>query len=160
MSGSAQARTVLLASPRSFCAGVERAIAVVENLLDQRGGPIYVRKQIVHNVHVVADLQARGAVFVDELAPFRKGRRPDPTRSSTRLRKETGPIRPTDVDDPERRGSVGQTPFRQLNQPYGRLLSSERAASSALTVADACPPRIRSIAERSSVIAPAGIPSQ
>jgi 4-hydroxy-3-methylbut-2-enyl diphosphate reductase len=46
---------------------VERAIAVVEQLLDQRGGPIYVRKQIVHNTHVVADLQARGAVFVDEL---------------------------------------------------------------------------------------------
>ncbi len=63
----AGARTVLLASPRSFCAGVERAIAVVEQLLDQRGGPIYVRKQIVHNLHVVADLQARGAVFVDEL---------------------------------------------------------------------------------------------
>jgi 4-hydroxy-3-methylbut-2-en-1-yl diphosphate reductase len=63
----AGARTVLLASPRSFCAGVERAIAVVERLLDQRGGPIYVRKQIVHNTHVVADLQARGAVFVDEL---------------------------------------------------------------------------------------------
>jgi 4-hydroxy-3-methylbut-2-en-1-yl diphosphate reductase len=63
----AGARTVLLAAPRSFCAGVERAIAVVERLLDQRGGPIYVRKQIVHNIHVVADLQARGAVFVDEL---------------------------------------------------------------------------------------------
>lgn len=60
-------RTVLLASPRSFCAGVERAIAVVEQLLDQRGGPIYVRKQIVHNIHVVADLQTRGAVFVEEL---------------------------------------------------------------------------------------------
>ena len=59
--------TVLLAAPRSFCAGVERAIEVVERLLDQRGGPIYVRKQIVHNTHVVADLQARGAVFVDEL---------------------------------------------------------------------------------------------
>ena len=61
-------RTVLLAAPRSFCAGVERAIAVVEQLLGQRGGPIYVRKQIVHNSHVVADLQTRGAVFVDELA--------------------------------------------------------------------------------------------
>jgi 4-hydroxy-3-methylbut-2-en-1-yl diphosphate reductase len=61
------ALTVLLAAPRSFCAGVERAIAVVEGLLDHRGGPIYVRKQIVHNLHVVADLQARGAVFVDEL---------------------------------------------------------------------------------------------
>jgi 4-hydroxy-3-methylbut-2-enyl diphosphate reductase len=60
-------RTVLLASPRSFCAGVERAIEVVEALLDQRGGPIFVRKQIVHNRHVVADLEARGAVFVDEL---------------------------------------------------------------------------------------------
>ncbi|MGH3882999.1 MAG: 4-hydroxy-3-methylbut-2-enyl diphosphate reductase [Pseudonocardiaceae bacterium] len=66
-SNPAQARTLLLASPRSFCAGVERAIAVVEQLLDQRGGPIYVRKQIVHNIHVVADLQERGAVFVDEL---------------------------------------------------------------------------------------------
>jgi 4-hydroxy-3-methylbut-2-enyl diphosphate reductase len=65
--GPTGARTVLLASPRSFCAGVERAIAIVEQLLDQRGGPIYVRKQIVHNTHVVADLQARGAVFVDEL---------------------------------------------------------------------------------------------
>ncbi|MBV8995524.1 MAG: 4-hydroxy-3-methylbut-2-enyl diphosphate reductase [Pseudonocardiales bacterium] len=61
------ALTVLLASPRSFCAGVERAIAVVEQLLQQRGGPIYVRKQIVHNTHVVADLEARGAVFVEEL---------------------------------------------------------------------------------------------
>jgi len=60
-------RTVLLASPRSFCAGVERAIAAVEQLLADRGGPIYVRKQIVHNTHVVAGLQTRGAVFVDEL---------------------------------------------------------------------------------------------
>jgi 4-hydroxy-3-methylbut-2-enyl diphosphate reductase len=60
-------RRVLLAAPRSFCAGVERAIEVVERLLDQRGGPVHVRKQIVHNTHVVADLEARGAVFVDEL---------------------------------------------------------------------------------------------
>ncbi|MEU5693021.1 4-hydroxy-3-methylbut-2-enyl diphosphate reductase [Actinosynnema sp. NPDC020468] len=58
---------VLLASPRSFCAGVERAVEIVEHLLDQRGGPIHVRKQIVHNTHVVAGLEARGAVFVDEL---------------------------------------------------------------------------------------------
>jgi 4-hydroxy-3-methylbut-2-enyl diphosphate reductase len=60
-------RTVLLASPRSFCAGVERAIEIVERALEQRGAPIYVRKQIVHNEHVVADLERRGAVFVDEL---------------------------------------------------------------------------------------------
>jgi 4-hydroxy-3-methylbut-2-enyl diphosphate reductase len=60
-------RTILLASPRSFCAGVERAIEVVEQLLAQRQKPIYVRKQIAHNTHVVADLESRGAVFVDEL---------------------------------------------------------------------------------------------
>ncbi|HEX7746989.1 MAG TPA: 4-hydroxy-3-methylbut-2-enyl diphosphate reductase [Micromonosporaceae bacterium] len=58
---------VLLASPRSFCAGVERAIAVVEQALRQHGPPVYVRKQIVHNARVVADLRTRGAVFVDEL---------------------------------------------------------------------------------------------
>ncbi|MGM1060180.1 4-hydroxy-3-methylbut-2-enyl diphosphate reductase [Saccharothrix sp. Mg75] len=58
---------VLLASPRSFCAGVERAVDIVDRLLDQRGGPVHVRKQIVHNTHVVAELEARGAVFVDEL---------------------------------------------------------------------------------------------
>jgi 4-hydroxy-3-methylbut-2-enyl diphosphate reductase len=59
--------TVLLAAPRSFCAGVERAIEIVERVLKQTDGPVYVRKQIVHNAHVVADLAARGAVFVDEL---------------------------------------------------------------------------------------------
>lgn len=66
-------RTVLLAGPRSFCAGVERAIAVVERLLEQRGGPVYVRKQIVHNTHVVAELEARGAVFVEELVAVPDG---------------------------------------------------------------------------------------
>ncbi len=62
-----QSRTVLLAAPRAFCAGVERAIEIVERLLAARGGPIHVRKQIVHNAHVVAELEKRGAVFVDEL---------------------------------------------------------------------------------------------
>ena len=60
-------RQVLLAGPRSFCAGVERAIEIVEQALEQRGPPVYVRKQIVHNTHVVAELERRGAVFVDEL---------------------------------------------------------------------------------------------
>ena len=64
---AAGSRTVLLAGPRSFCAGVERAIEVVERALEQRGRPIYVRKQIVHNVHVVGELEERGAVFVEEL---------------------------------------------------------------------------------------------
>jgi 4-hydroxy-3-methylbut-2-enyl diphosphate reductase len=66
-------RTVLLASPRSFCAGVERAIDVVARLLDDRSGPIYVRKQIVHNAIVVADLERRGAVFVEELDEVPEG---------------------------------------------------------------------------------------
>jgi 4-hydroxy-3-methylbut-2-en-1-yl diphosphate reductase len=60
-------RSVLLAAPRSFCAGVDRAIEIVELALQQRGAPVYVRKQIVHNEHVVAELAGRGAVFVEEL---------------------------------------------------------------------------------------------
>jgi 4-hydroxy-3-methylbut-2-en-1-yl diphosphate reductase len=60
-------RAVLLAGPRSFCAGVERAIQIVERALEQQGAPIYVRKEIVHNKRVVGDLAGRGAVFVDEL---------------------------------------------------------------------------------------------
>jgi 4-hydroxy-3-methylbut-2-en-1-yl diphosphate reductase len=60
-------RQVLLAGPRSFCAGVDRAIEIVEQVLAQRGAPVYVRKQIVHNTHVVTDLEQRGAIFVDEL---------------------------------------------------------------------------------------------
>jgi 4-hydroxy-3-methylbut-2-en-1-yl diphosphate reductase len=59
-------REVLLAEPRSFCAGVDRAIATVEQALDRHGAPVYVRRQIVHNSHVVADLERRGAVFVQE----------------------------------------------------------------------------------------------
>jgi 4-hydroxy-3-methylbut-2-en-1-yl diphosphate reductase len=60
-------RQVLLAGPRSFCAGVERAIEIVERALEVAGPPVYVRKQIVHNTRVVGDLTSRGAVFVDEL---------------------------------------------------------------------------------------------
>jgi 4-hydroxy-3-methylbut-2-en-1-yl diphosphate reductase len=56
---------VLVAAPRSFCAGVVRAIDIVEKLLEQHGPPVYVRHEIVHNVHVVRDLEARGAVFVE-----------------------------------------------------------------------------------------------
>jgi 4-hydroxy-3-methylbut-2-en-1-yl diphosphate reductase len=58
-------KKVLVASPRSFCAGVVRAIDIVEKLLEQHGPPVYVRHEIVHNVHVVQDLEARGAVFVN-----------------------------------------------------------------------------------------------
>jgi len=59
-------KRVLLASPRGYCAGVERAVDTVERALEHYGAPVYVRKQIVHNIHVVRDLEARGAIFVDE----------------------------------------------------------------------------------------------
>jgi 4-hydroxy-3-methylbut-2-enyl diphosphate reductase len=66
-------RQVLLAGPRSFCAGVERAIEIVERALDGAAAPVYVRKQIVHNTHVVSGLEQRGAVFVDELGEVPQG---------------------------------------------------------------------------------------
>jgi 4-hydroxy-3-methylbut-2-enyl diphosphate reductase len=59
-------KRVLLASPRGYCAGVERAVETVELALEHYGAPIYVRKQIVHNAHVVRDLEARGAIFVED----------------------------------------------------------------------------------------------
>ncbi len=64
---------VLLSRPRGFCAGVERAIEVVQRALDKFGAPVYVRHEIVHNTVVVQDLQARGAVFVDELSEVPSG---------------------------------------------------------------------------------------
>jgi 4-hydroxy-3-methylbut-2-enyl diphosphate reductase len=60
-------RQIMLANPRSFCAGVERAIDIVDRALDRYGAPVYVRRQIVHNAHVVHDLEQRGAVFVSEV---------------------------------------------------------------------------------------------
>ncbi len=60
-------RQVVVAAPRGYCAGVDRAVVTVEKALDAYGAPVYVRKQIVHNRHVVEDLQARGAIFVEEL---------------------------------------------------------------------------------------------
>jgi 4-hydroxy-3-methylbut-2-enyl diphosphate reductase len=60
-------RAVLLAAPRGYCAGVDRAVITVEKALDLYGAPVYVRKQIVHNKHVVSDLESRGAIFVEEL---------------------------------------------------------------------------------------------
>ena len=59
--------TILLAAPRGFCAGVDRAIQIVEEALGKWGAPVYVRHEIVHNAHVVSRLEALGAVFVDEL---------------------------------------------------------------------------------------------
>jgi 4-hydroxy-3-methylbut-2-enyl diphosphate reductase len=64
---------VMLANPRGFCAGVERAIAIVERALQQFGAPIYVRHEIVHNKFVVEDLRAKGAVFVEELDEVPRG---------------------------------------------------------------------------------------
>lgn len=61
------AKKVLLASPRGYCAGVDRAVIAVEKALDRYGAPVYVRKQIVHNIHVVTELEAKGAIFVEEV---------------------------------------------------------------------------------------------
>jgi 4-hydroxy-3-methylbut-2-en-1-yl diphosphate reductase len=66
-------RRVLLARPRGYCAGVDRAVRTVELALERFGSPVYVRKQIVHNSHVVRDLERRGAVFVDELDQVPEG---------------------------------------------------------------------------------------
>jgi 4-hydroxy-3-methylbut-2-enyl diphosphate reductase len=68
-------KRVLLASPRGYCAGVERAVDTVEKLLDLHGPPVYVRKQIVHNAHVVRDLEARGAIFVEDERDVPEGQR-------------------------------------------------------------------------------------
>src|SRR5579871_6650705 len=64
---------VLLASPRGYCAGVERAVETVERALGLYGAPVYVRKQIVHNLHVVQELEQRGAIFVDDEAEVPEG---------------------------------------------------------------------------------------
>jgi 4-hydroxy-3-methylbut-2-en-1-yl diphosphate reductase len=67
------ARRVLLARPRGYCAGVDRAVQAVEKALELYGPPVYVRKQIVHNTHVVRALEQRGAIFVDETAQVPEG---------------------------------------------------------------------------------------
>ena len=68
------AKRVLLAAPRGYCAGVDRAVITVEKALALYGAPVYVRKQIVHNVHVVASLEAKGAIFVDETSEVPQGK--------------------------------------------------------------------------------------
>ena len=64
---------VVLAAPRGYCAGVERAVEAVERALGEHGAPVYVRKQIVHNLHVVRELEGKGAVFVDEVTEIPPG---------------------------------------------------------------------------------------
>ena len=68
------AKRVLLAAPRGYCAGVDRAVVTVEKALELYGAPVYVRKQIVHNVHVVASLESKGAIFVDETDEVPQGK--------------------------------------------------------------------------------------
>ena len=66
-------KKILLAAPRGYCAGVDRAVIAVEKALDRYGAPVYVRKQIVHNIHVVRELEARGVIFVDEVEEVPEG---------------------------------------------------------------------------------------
>lgn len=66
-------KRILLASPRGYCAGVDRAVVAVEKALERYGEPVYVRKQIVHNIHVVRELEARGVIFVDEVEEVPEG---------------------------------------------------------------------------------------
>jgi 4-hydroxy-3-methylbut-2-enyl diphosphate reductase len=66
-------KRVLLAAPRGYCAGVDRAVIAVEKALDHYGAPVYVRKEIVHNKHVVTGLEKRGAIFVDEVDEVPEG---------------------------------------------------------------------------------------
>ena len=95
-------KRVLLAAPRGYCAGVDRAVVTVEKALELYGAPVYVRKEIVHNKHVVTTLRKRGAIFVDETDEVpegatvifsrprrragrpRRGARPAASRPSTR----------------------------------------------------------------------------
>ncbi len=88
-------RTVLLAGPRSFCAGVDRAIEIVERALDRFGPPVHVRRQIVHNTHVVRRLEAEGAVFVHEL---------DEVPDETTVVLSAHGVSPAVKDEAERRG--------------------------------------------------------
>ena len=67
---------ILLAGPRGFCAGVDRAILMVEEAIKKYGGPIYVRHEIVHNKYVVEDLKKKGAIFIDELDEIKDFSRP------------------------------------------------------------------------------------
>lgn len=66
-------KRVLLAAPRGYCAGVDRAVVAVEKALERYGAPVYVRKQIVHNIHVVTELEAKGAIFVEEVDEVPEG---------------------------------------------------------------------------------------
>jgi 4-hydroxy-3-methylbut-2-en-1-yl diphosphate reductase len=93
-------KRLLLASPRGYCAGVERAVKTVERALALYGSPVYVRKQIVHNSHVVEDLRTRGAVFVDMLADVPEGANVvfSAHGIAPAVRREAGELRLTTID--------------------------------------------------------------
>ena len=66
-------KTIILANPRGFCAGVDRAISIVERALEEFGAPVYVRHEVVHNKFVVDNLREKGEVFIEDLADVPKG---------------------------------------------------------------------------------------
>ena len=71
--GEVSGKRVLLAEPRGYCAGVDRAVETVERALEKHGAPVYVRHEIVHNTYVVNDLKAKGAIFIEELSDVPPG---------------------------------------------------------------------------------------
>src|SRR5882724_353713 len=99
---------VVLANPRGFCAGVDRAIEIVEVALARYGAPIYVRHEIVHNQYVVDDLRAKGAVFIDDPADAPEGTQghaPD----RIHLIQDVADVAALEVRDPDKLGCVTQT---------------------------------------------------
>ena len=85
---------ILLANPRGFCAGVDRAISIVENALTLYGAPIYVRHEVVHNRYVVDSLRQRGAIFIEQISEVPDGADPDflrPRRLSGRSQRGEKP---------------------------------------------------------------------
>src|SRR5438128_1549059 len=96
---------VLLAAPRGWCAGVDRAVDIVERALDLYGPPVYVRKQIVHNRHVVEGLERRGAIFVHEEVEGTMGQAPE----RTILVQDADEAERVEVPDPDNVSFITQT---------------------------------------------------
>ena len=128
-------KRVLLAAPRGYCAGVDRAVVAVEKALENYGAPVYVRKQIVHNIHVVSTLERAGAIFVDDV---------DEVPEGSHVVFSAHGVSPTVVADAAERDLAGDRrdlPARHEGAPRGRAL---RDATTARSCSSATPATRRS----------------